>query len=166
MNEGTNMDRLKAVLEQHIRRQLPSGATEWGIVTSVDWEDRSCVVKGLLDELEYYDVSLGIRDIIIKPAIGAKCLIGAIANESTDTYLIDVEAFEEMIFISGHTELHITKSGFTVKRGTEDLKEILMETFDQLKNAIITTPSGPGKFSPDDKLKFEELKNKVLNLFK
>ena len=39
-----------------------------------------------------------------------------------------------------------------------DLKEVLKTVFETLKNAIITTPSGPGQFSPNDKLVFEEAK--------
>lgn len=165
MNEGTNIDRLKDLLDQRSRKQIPKQVV-WGTVKDIDWGSKTCTVTGLADNLDYLDVSLGIKNEIIKPKIGSKCMIGSVENEEAETYLINAEEFDERIFISGDTELHITESGFIVKRGESDLKLILKETFDQLKAAKILTPSGPGQFSPDDKLKFEELKNKVLNLFK
>lgn len=165
MSEGTNIDRLKGLLDQHSKKQIPKQVV-WGIVKEIDWESKTCTVTGLADDLDYYDVNLGIKNEIIKPKIGSKCMIGSVENQEAETYLINAEEFDERIFISGDSELHITESGFTVKRNESDLKLILKEAFEQLKAAKILTPSGPGKFSPDDKLKFEELKTKVLNLFK
>lgn len=165
MSDGTNIERLSGLLANKAKKQIPNQVS-WGVVKSVDWANKNCTVSGLLDELDYYEVSLGIANQIIKPVVGTKCLIGTVLNKEEDTYLIDVEEFEEKIYRSADVELHITQEGFVIKRNGADLKEILKEAFEQLKNAKILTPAGPGQFSPDDKLKFEELKNEVLNLFK
>lgn len=165
MNEGTNIDRLKELLDSRAKRQIPTQVV-WGRVKTVDWENKKCTVTGELDGLDYYEVSLGVKNQIIKPKKGAKCLIGSVGNVETDNYLIDVEEFEEKIFISNKVELHITEQGFTIKRGNADLKLILKEAFEQLKTAKILTPAGPGNFSPTDVTKFEELKTQILNLFK
>lgn len=165
MNEGTNIERLKQTLDYRSKRQIPTQVV-WGIVKEVNWPEKTCTVTGLTDGLEYYGVSLGLENQIIKPTISSRCLIGSVGNMEAEAYLIDTADFEEKILISGETELQITEAGFTIKRGGSDLKLILKEAFEQLKNAKILTPSGPGQFSPDDKLKFEELKTKVLSLFK
>jgi len=63
------------------------------------------------------------------------------------------------------TQLFEMKAGkFTIKSGSVNLKSILNDGFEQLDKAIILTPSGPGKFSPADKLVFADLKNKTNQL--
>ncbi|MCO5230140.1 MAG: hypothetical protein M9958_03190 [Chitinophagales bacterium] len=165
MSAGTNIEKLKDLLDGRAKRQIPNQVS-WGTVSAIDWDKKQCTVVGLVDELEYYGVSLGVGNRLIKPVIGTRCLIGSILNQEADTYLIDVEEYEEKIYTSGKNELHITKDGFVIKNDKADIKSILKEAFEQLMVAKILTPSGPGNFSPDDVTKFGELKTDVLNLFK
>ncbi|QQV91586.1 hypothetical protein Peternella1_50 [Winogradskyella phage Peternella_1] len=71
--------------------------THYAYVTEVDWEAKTATVKGLLDDLEFYDVLLGLGASFVKPAIDSKCLIGVILNNEAQTFLIsatEIEAFE------------------------------------------------------------------------
>ncbi|MBU2923060.1 hypothetical protein KO504_17050 [Winogradskyella psychrotolerans] len=71
--------------------------THYAYVTDVDWEAKTATVKGLLDDLEFYDVLLGLGSSFIKPSIDSKCLIGVILNNDAQTFLIsaeEIEAFE------------------------------------------------------------------------
>lgn len=165
MNEGINIERLKTTIDRNVKKQIPEQVV-WAVIKTVDWDKKQCIATGMVDNLDYHEVGLGVGNMCIKPVVGAKCLIGTIGNQNADVFLIDVSEFEEKIYTSGDTEFHITKDGFIIKRNDVDLKEILENTLNQLKNAKILTPSGPGSFSPADKIKFEEFKNEVLNLFK
>ena len=54
--------------------------TEWVTVKSIDWEAKTMVAIGELNNLEYFDVVLGLGSVVIKPKIGSLALVGAIHN--------------------------------------------------------------------------------------
>jgi hypothetical protein len=71
--------------------------TAWVIVKSVDWSKKTMVATGVVDDLDYHDVLLGIGSIYIKPKKGCKCLIGLIENKDGAAFLIDCEETEEVV---------------------------------------------------------------------
>jgi hypothetical protein len=71
--------------------------TAWVIVKSVDWDKKTMVATGVMDDLDYHDVLLGIGSIYIKPKKGCKCLIGLIENKDGAAFLIDCEETEEVV---------------------------------------------------------------------
>jgi len=75
-------------------------ANLWAEVIAVDWNNKTCDVKGLADDLEYYDVMLGLGTIYKKPVNGSKCLIGVIGN-SPQAFLIECEECEVIQFGDG-----------------------------------------------------------------
>ncbi len=64
------------------------------IVTEVDWEAKTATVKGLLDDLEFYDVLLGLGSTYLKPVRESRCLIGVILGNEAHTFMISVEEIE------------------------------------------------------------------------
>ena len=68
----------KNLLHKKIGEKIPI-QTEWGVVGSVDWENKTAIVK--VDDLDYDDVLLGLGNEYRKPVEGTKCLIGIIENK-------------------------------------------------------------------------------------
>lgn len=101
---------LNRIVESHVPVQ-----TVWAKVKSVDWGKKTMVATGVVDDLDYFDVLLGLgqpvtieggegQSIIghklIKPKAGSLCLLGIINNQEAASYLINaVEVEEEVITI-------------------------------------------------------------------
>lgn len=118
-----------------------------------DYEDVR--LNAIVDDLE--------SQFTIYPKIGSKVAIAMLENES-DMFVVRVSEVEK-VTIKINDQLFEMKEGkFTIKSGNVNLKTILNDAFEKLKTAIITTPSGPGQFSPSDKLAFENYKTKVNQL--
>jgi hypothetical protein len=103
--------------------------------------------------------------IRIIPKTGSEILCGIIENDLSEAVVLAYSEIEKVIITLDGAELVMENGKFTIKNQGADLKTILKTGFETLKNATITTPSGPGQFSPNDKLVFEQQKNKVLELF-
>lgn len=126
-------------------------------------QDDTCTVD------DYEDVRLNaiVDDLesqfTIYPKIGSKVVIAMLENES-DMFVVKVSEIDK-VTIKINDQLFEMKDGkFTIKVGNVSLKTILNNAFEKLKTAIITTPSGPGQFSPADKLAFENYKTQVNQL--
>lgn len=163
--DRTQLDRLYELLGSNAKNQVPI-QTAWGIVKEFDWESKTATVLGLVDNLEYYDVSLGLGNTVRKPKINTKCIIGSIGNQEVDNFLIDCDEVDEVIIKSKDAEIHVTTDGLVLKNETVELKEVLQKLLEELDRSIIKTPSGPGLFSEQNKVVFKQLKNDVLTLFK
>lgn len=112
-------------------------------------------LNAILDNLE--------SQFTIYPKIGSKVVIGRLDNDD-DMFVVRVSEIDK-VTIKISDQLFEMKDGkFTIKSGAVNLKTILNNCFNQLKTAVITTPSGPGQFSPVDILAFEEYNNQVNQL--
>ena len=106
-------------------------------VVEVDWNNKTMTVKGLIDDLEFYDVLLGLRSFYKKPKVGAKCLIGLILNNEAATFLIEAEAVDELFIEVGTSTFKIDANGFLVKRDNETLKKVLNDLIVELNKIIV-----------------------------
>lgn len=145
------------------------GYSSLGIVTEIT--GMTCTVER--DGLPpLFDVRLNAIDqsfddmFLIIPVIGSQVLCLVVENQSAETAIVKYTEVEKVIITIGGARFEMSAGKFDFKNDQSDLKKILTETLDQLKNAIITTPSGPGQFSDPNKLKFTELKNDTEKLFK
>jgi len=134
-----------------------------------DFEDVR--LNAVIDNLE--------SQFTVYPKIGSKVIIGKLENES-DMFVVRVSEIEkvkikienqlfeitaEKFSVEINDQLFEMKDGkFSIKVGSVSLKSILNNAFQKLKTAIITTPSGPGQFSPADKVAFEQYNNQVNQL--
>ena len=158
------MSELDQLFAQAIRaknKQVKGFNAITGTVKSVDGD--TCTVD------DYEDVRLNaIIDTLdsqftIYPKIGSKVTIGRIDN-TNNMFIVKYSEIMKVTIKIGNQLFEMNNGKFTVKTGRISLKSILNDAFDQLEKAIITTPSGPGKFSPADKLVFAALKNKTNQL--
>ena len=69
----------------------------WATVKEVDWDAKTMTATGIVDDLDYFDVLLGIGSIYTKPVQDSRCLIGVIENKEAATYMIWAEEIEQMV---------------------------------------------------------------------
>lgn len=134
MKRGDNITELGKVLNERTKK-LIDVQTHWCNVKSVDWEKKTMIATGLVDDLDFFDVNLGVGSVYKKPKVKTKCLIGIINNNIADAFLIECDEVEEIVFKSGQSEFIIKEEGFIVKQGGESLKEVFNDLFEQ-KNKL------------------------------
>lgn len=123
------------LISQRIRELIPV-QTAWITVKEVDWDKKIMTATGLVDDLDYFNVLLGIGGDYKKPKVGSKCLIGIVSN-SANAFLITADEVEEIIFTSGESQLTIKKDGFIVKHANENLKSIFSDMIDEINKIIV-----------------------------
>ena len=65
-------------------------------VTSVNWEEKTMDAVDLIDDLEHFDIKLGMGSIFKRPAIDSLALVAMIGKEAVDTILIDAVSLDEI----------------------------------------------------------------------
>jgi len=108
---------------------------------------------GIEDDLEYFDVQLGLGSWYRKPKVDTKVLLGVPGLQDKASFLLECEAFEEGIYVSGDSTFIIKEEGFVIKREDENLVNILsdyQEQFgklcDEVNKIVVsigTTPNVP-----------------------
>ena len=79
-----------------------------------------------------------------------------VENNESQPFLLNAQEVEAY-------ELKADK--FTLHNETIDFKTLLNELLTELKTAIIQTPAGAGNFAPQNVAKFEEINNKINQLW-
>ncbi|MBD3748506.1 MAG: hypothetical protein IE931_03325 [Sphingobacteriales bacterium] len=128
--------------------------TSWVISSDIDWENKTMTAKGVTDDLEFYNISLGLGAVTIKPKQGTNCLIGIIENQGAAAFLIDAEEVEEFSLKIDESEFKLDLNGFKVKKGDDSLKSILTEVVDQMLKI----------YAPKDVAGITAIKLKINNL--
>ena len=152
MNE---IDEFDILISEKIKKAIPQ-VLQWATVTSVDWQEKTCEATDLDTKLPFLNIALGIGGMYIKPKVGSLILVGMVENNEGQPFLLnaqEVEAYE------------LKADNFTIHNETIDFKTLLNDLLTELKNAIIQTPSGPGNFAPNNVVKFEEINNKINQLW-
>lgn len=146
LNEFVNLLEVKAKGNAKIQ-------VHWAEVTTVDWSAKTMTVKDLINDLEFYDVLLGLGSVFKKPTVGTKCLIGLILNNDAAAFLIEAEEIEEVSFTVGdnkavfdqdkynvtigNSEFKINEAGFLIKKGEETLKKIIDDLIIEINKIIV-----------------------------
>lgn len=136
MSTGHEISDFIELLRQKTKENLEI-STIWAVVKSVDWNQKTCVCIGDLDNLEYYDVLLGIGDVYKKPKKGSKTLLGIINGNSAHTFLIHCDEVEEIEITSGKSKFLIEEKGFVIQQGNESLKNVFNDMIDELNKIIV-----------------------------
>lgn len=156
-----SLDKLKQTLSELQTSKIPT-QTVLVEVKEVNWDERTMTVIGVTDELEYYDVLLGLGSVNVKPKIGSSCLIGFINNSETLPFLIMADEVEEIDI----------KTQFKVQLNISD-KGIIIEAMDKpieinSNNSTVSLSSSGIDISSDKDIRlnggFEALYNKIPGL--
>lgn len=135
-----SLDKLKITLSELQASKIPT-QTVLVEVKEVNWDDRTMTVIGVDDELEYYDVLLGLGSVNVKPKVGSNCLIGFINNSETLPFLIMAEVVEEIDVKSEHCQLKVN-DGFLLKKENETLKKLMVDLLQEIQKMKFTTNTG------------------------
>ena len=135
-----SLDKLKQTITELIKSNIPI-QTVWAEVKEVDWEERTMTVVGINDEVEYYDVLLGLGSIDLKPKVGSSCLIGIIENRDTASFLIMVDEIEEIDINADRCQLNIN-DGFLLKKENESLANLMSDLLQEIQKMKFTTNTG------------------------
>ena len=135
-----SLDKLKKTLSELAKNSTPI-QTVWVEVTEVDWEERTMTAIGVDDELEYYDVLLGLGSIDLKPKVGSTCLIGIIENQDTASFLINADQIEEIDINVEDCQLKIN-NGFLLKKQNETLAKLMSDLLKEIQKMKFTTNTG------------------------
>jgi|26BtaG_2_1085354.scaffolds.fasta_scaffold01419_14 hypothetical protein len=163
------MEVFEEALDAIIRKGSRSRTTVVGKVKNISGDTCTLERKGLpdLEDVRLNAVSGDFEDVfIVFPKVGSEVLVLQVENAPEESCIVKYTEIEKVLITIGGAKLELSGGKVELKNNTADLKKILKDTFTQLKSAIIQTPSGPGSFSAPDKMKFDELKSSVGDLFK
>ena len=134
----SELDQYKQLLRNLVKAEIPV-QTMWCKVIAAT--EKYCDVKGLVDDVEIWDVMNGL-DIIRIPKVGSKCLVGIVENHEAQGFLLWCEELEE---------IRIKGMDYTTLKGAEVIAELkkTQAIVDALMNIINGLPvNEPGSGSP------------------
>lgn len=134
------LDQLKQTLSELMKKLVPV-QTVWVEVQDVDWEERTMTAVGIEDDLEYFDVLLGLESMDIKPKVGSNCIIGIVDNNDTTPFLIMAHEVEEIDIKVEDCQLNIN-NGFLLKKQNETLAKLMSDLLKEIQNMKFTTNTG------------------------
>lgn len=125
-----------ALIGGQIAKQPLQAQLRWATCESVNWEARTMTAIGQSDDLEYFDVLLGLQAIAIKPKENALCLLGVLEGQDASTFLITASEIEEVVILSEGGNIQISN-------GTVSLYSLMEELMQIITNLKVHTPAGP-----------------------
>ena len=135
-----SLDKLKQTINELIKGNFPI-QTVWVTVSEVDWEERTMTAVGIDDEVEFFDVLLGLGSVDLKPKKGSTCLIGIIENQDTASFLINADQIEEIDINVEDCQLKIN-NGFLLKKQNETLAKLMSDLLKEIQKMKFTTNTG------------------------
>lgn len=136
-------------------------------VTSVDEENQTADVEPLDGSSPIYDVYLVVNmeqgGFYLQPKVGSLVCVAFINKETA--IVVGTSELEKVTCTLKGFSLKIENGKIQIKNEQADFKTLLNDLLTELKNAIIQTPSGPGNFAPQNVAKFEEINNKINQLW-
>jgi hypothetical protein len=136
-------------------------------VTSVDEETQTADVEPLDGSSPIYDVYLVVDmeqgGFYLQPKVGSLVCVAFIGKETA--IVVGSSALDKVECTSEGFSLKIENGKIQIKNEQANFKKLLNNLLTELKGAIIQTPSGPGNFAPQNVAKFEEINNKINQLW-
>lgn len=118
MKRGSNIIEFGNLINQKAKAQVDV-QTHWCTVKEVDWDKKTMTATGVVDDLDFFDVLLGLGSMNRKPSLKSKCLIGIVNNNAAAAFLIECEEIEE-IEISDKTGFKLVlNNGYLTINGTD-----------------------------------------------
>lgn len=134
---------LNRMAKGHVKVQ-----TAWAKVKTVDWDKKTMVATGVVDELDYYDVLLGLGSEYRKPVVGKLCLVGLIENQDAASFLIYAEEVEETVFDGGaNGGIPISSKIDTNLGQLEDYAKALKDATRVALTTLESVAGGPGSLT-------------------
>lgn len=110
----------------------------WVEVISVNEEEKTMDAKGIVDELEYYNIQLGAGSIVIYPTVATLCLVGIVERLESNCFLISATEVDK-IEITSSTEIILNGGmlgGMVKVQGVTDRLNLIEKDINQLKQGF------------------------------
>lgn len=157
MKTGSNITDFGNLISQKTKNLIDI-QTHWCTAKSVDWDKKTMTATGVADDLDFYDVLLGLGSINRKPVIGKKCLIGIVNNNAAASFLIECEEVEEFeLTDKTGFKLHLNNGSLTINGDqfggivkADEIKEqvdkntLILEKIQSVFNSWIPVPNDGG----------------------
>lgn len=138
MKEET-LNEFKMLFKQHLNNNKQA-QIKLALCKNVNWDERTMTAVGINDNLEYYDVWLGLGAISVKPKVNTECLIGIVEGQDNVSFLIDASEVEEIIYNGG--ELGGLCNVPELRKQLKKLTARVDGIVDALKNSAIAAQDG------------------------
>ena len=136
-------------------------------VASIDEENQTADVVPLDGSSPINDVYLVVDmeqgGFYLQPKVGSLVCVAFINKETA--IVVGTSQLEKVVCTLEGFSLKIENGKIQIKNEQADFKTLLNDLLVELKNAIIQTPSGPGNFAPQNVAKFEEINQKINQLW-
>lgn len=132
--------------------------TFWAIVKSVDIATQTMVA--IVDDLEYFDILIGLGSLLTVPKVNTLCLIGIIENKH-GAFLIDAKEIEKQILEIDSVKIEVSASGIKVERNGINLKDVTETFMSDVKSGMCSTATGPAPLDPPTQLKIQQSISKL-----
>ena len=131
-----------------------------GTVESIDKENDTCkVTRDDAPELFKVRLNAVIDNItnkaVIYPAAGSKVLCTIIENDTKEAAIIKYSEIESIIYKIGDTDYLINATGYQIKRGNNNLKQLLNDFIAEVQKIIVVQGTSPNVAA------LEEIKTKI-----
>ena len=136
-------------------------------VTSVDEDAKTADVNPLdgsspINDV-YFVVDFEQGGFYLQPKVGSLVCVAFINKETA--IVVGTSELEKVECILGGFTLKIENGKIQIKNKQTNFKSLLNDLLIELKSAIIQTPSGPGNFAPQNVAKFDEINQKINQLW-
>lgn len=131
-------------------------------VISVNTSDKTCVLKPLDGTAEIPHVFLCSDEntsVFFEPKV--KSLVCVVFITKTSGVVVSWSELKQFNIKIEDSEFIINKDGFLISRSGQNLKDVLNEFIDNVKNAMVLTSMGPATIAEPTKLLFEQSKTKI-----
>lgn len=133
-------------LDEQLKKQLEefrrNGHNTFpAIVESVDKDNKTIAAKDL-EGFTFNEVRLTAsideeKALVVYPKIGTTVLLSMIGNELEHLFVSSVSQVESLDVTIATTELHMDADGYRLKRGDEDLRQVLNDMIDELNKIVV-----------------------------
>lgn len=159
-----SLEKLNRTINEKIK-SFATVQTVWVQVDKVNWDEKTMTATSLADELPYYDILLGLENLMIRPKQGTTCLIGLIENDSTKPFLIWADEVEQYSITVENTEFKIQEV-FLLRKDNETLAKLMRDLLVEIQNMKFLTAAGGPTTKLINKPKFKTIENRFKQFLK
>lgn len=99
MTLKAELDMFGQLFKQHLNDNMIA-TLRWVTCTAVDWDNKNMTATDS-DDLEYFDVLLGVGTMTVKPVLNTDCLIAIVEGDNATAFLLYADEAELIQFNTG-----------------------------------------------------------------
>ncbi|MCT4644375.1 MAG: hypothetical protein N4A74_05250 [Carboxylicivirga sp.] len=134
----SELDKFGQLFKQHLNSSVKA-TLRWVTATAVNWDEQTMTATDS-DELEYFDVLLGVTTTAVKPVLNTDCLIAIVEGDEATAFLLYADEAELIQFNGG------SNGGLTVTPELKTQLDKLTARVDGIIDAVNGAQPSP---SPD-----------------